>query len=158
MEAASDSTALSRAANNTLTVARGKVFRRDSCACGVKHARTFLTNSTRSQSVKYRSCTESTINNCSTPTLGFGKVLDSSLPYFWRHPFAWPASLQIILKNDAKWSISEPRRDILSQRFLNDDRSSFHAIYLKHSKIAIFTNREWLLTFLSAVQWLTGWR
>jgi len=67
--------------------------------------------------VKYRPCTESTINNCSIPTLGFGKVLDASLPYFRRHPFAWPASLQIILKNDAKWSFSEPRRDMFCQRF-----------------------------------------
>jgi len=94
--------------------------------------------------VNYRPCTESTIKNCSTPTLGFGKVLDSSLSYFRRHPFAWPASLQIILKNDAKWSFSEPRRDMFCQRFQNDDRISVHAIYLKHSKIAIFTNREWL--------------
>jgi hypothetical protein len=34
----------------------------------------------------------------------------------------WPASLQIILKNDAKCSFSEPRRDMFCQRFQNNDR------------------------------------
>ena len=95
--------------------------------------------------MKYRPCTESTINNCGTPTLRFGKVLDSSLPYFRRHPFAWPASLQIILKNDAKWSFPEPRRDMFCQRFQNDERIFVHAIYLKHSKVDISQNLKCFL-------------
>ena len=121
-------------------------------------ARNFLTNSTRFQCVKYRPCTESTINNRSTPTLGFGKVLDSSLPYFRRYPFAWPASLQVILKNDAKWSFSEPRRDMFSQRFQNDDRISVHATYLKHSKIAVSQTVNGFEHALSVAHWTTRWR
>jgi hypothetical protein len=108
--------------------------------------------------VKYRPCTESTLNNCGTPALRFGKVLDSSLPYFRRHPFAWPASLQIILKNDAKWSFSEPRRDMFCQRFQNDDRISVHAIYLKHSKSAVSQTVNGFEHALSATHWTTGWR
>src|SRR5882724_6435830 len=128
------------------------------CNSPRNHARTCLTNSPRFQSVKYRPCTESTLNNCGTPTLRFGKALDSSLPYFRCHPFAWPASLQIILKNDAKCSFSEPRRDMFCQRFQNDDRISVHAIYLKHSKIAVSQTVNGFEHALTTAHWITGWR
>jgi hypothetical protein len=40
-----------------------------------------------------------------------------AIPFCSWHLVAWPATLQIILKNDAKWSFFELRRNMFSQRF-----------------------------------------
>jgi hypothetical protein len=43
--------------------------------------------------------------------------VDFAIPFSLRHRVAWPTTLQIILKNDAKWSFFQLRRNMLSQRF-----------------------------------------
>jgi hypothetical protein len=43
--------------------------------------------------------------------------VDFAIPFSLRHRVAWPATLQIILKNDAKCSFIELRRNMVSQRF-----------------------------------------
>ena len=79
--------------------------------------RTFVTNSTRVQALKYCPRTKRTVENCRTPTLRFSKAVDFAIPFFLRQLFAWPAPLQIVLKNDAKCSFFKLRRNLLSQRF-----------------------------------------
>jgi hypothetical protein len=49
--------------------------------------------------------------------LRFGEVLDFSFSFGPRDPPAWPATIQIILKNDAKCSFFELSRNVFSERF-----------------------------------------
>jgi hypothetical protein len=43
--------------------------------------------------------------------------VDFAFPFCLRHLVGWPATFQVILKNDAKWSFFQPRRNMFSQRF-----------------------------------------
>jgi hypothetical protein len=73
-------------------------------------------NSPRFQSLKYCPCTEPTLENCGTPALRFSEAVGFAIPFCPWHLVAWPATLQIILKNDAKWSFFEPRCNMFTQR------------------------------------------
>jgi len=81
--------------------------------------RAFVTNSVRFQSLKYCPCPEQTsVDDRGTPTVSFGETMDFSQPCCRLQVAAWPATVQIILKNDAKSSFFELRRNMFSQRFL----------------------------------------
>ena len=58
-----------------------------------------------------------TVAACGTPTLRFSKTEDFAIPFFRRHLVAWPATLQIIIKNEAKSSYYELRRNMFSQHY-----------------------------------------
>jgi len=73
------------------------------------------------QPLKYCPHTEPTLESCGSPTLRFGEALDFSLPFCPRDLFAWPATLEIILKNDAKRSFFEASCNMFGKRFQNDD-------------------------------------
>ena len=49
---------------------------------------------------------ERPLENCGSPAVRFSKVLNLSLPFWLRHFVVWPATLQIVFKNDAKCSFS----------------------------------------------------
>ena len=72
---------------------------------------------TRFKLSKYCPRTEPTVENCGSPTLRFGELLDFSLSFWPRHSAAWPAAFQITIKNNAKFSFLEPQRDVFSKRF-----------------------------------------
>jgi hypothetical protein len=72
---------------------------------------------TRFRLLKYCSRTEPSVENCGSPTLRFGEVLDFSLSFCLRHPAAWPAALQITFKNNAECSLFELLRDVFSKSF-----------------------------------------
>jgi hypothetical protein len=57
----------------------------------------------------------------------FGEKLNFFFPFGSFDHFTWPATLQIILKNDAKCSFSEVRCNMLSQRFQNYDLGPLEA-------------------------------
>jgi hypothetical protein len=79
--------------------------------------RAFVINSTRFPFFEYCPCTEHTVENCGTPTLRFSEAVDFAIPFCLRHLVAWPATVQIILKNDAKSSLFELLRDMFSKNF-----------------------------------------
>jgi hypothetical protein len=66
---------------------------------------------------KYCPHTEPTVENCGSPSLGFGEPLDFSLSLPPRHSVAWPAAFQIMFKNNEEFSIFELLRDVFSKRF-----------------------------------------
>jgi hypothetical protein len=66
---------------------------------------------------KYCPRTEPTVENCGSPILRFGELLDFSLSFWLRHSAAWPAAFQITIKNNAKFSLFELQRDVFSKRF-----------------------------------------
>jgi hypothetical protein len=66
---------------------------------------------------KYCPNTERTVENCGSPSLGFGKLLDFSVSFRPRHSVAWPAAFQIMFKNNEEFSIFELLRDVSSKRF-----------------------------------------
>jgi len=72
---------------------------------------------TRFSLLKYCSRSEPSLENCGSPTLRFGEVLDFSLSFCLRHPAAWPAAFQITIKNNAESSLFEPLRDVFSKNF-----------------------------------------
>ena len=72
---------------------------------------------TRFSLLKYCSRSEPSLENCGSPTLRFGEVLDFSLSFCLRHPAAWPAAFQITIKNNAEFSLFELLRDVLSKNF-----------------------------------------
>ena len=59
---------------------------------------------TRFRLLKYCSRSEPSVENCGSPTLRFGEVLDFSLSFCPRHPAAWPAAFQVMFKNKAEYS------------------------------------------------------
>ena len=74
--------------------------------------------SIRFQSSKYCPCPEQTsVDDRGTPTIRLGETMDFSQPCCRLHVVAWPATVQIILKNDTKCSFFELRSNIFSQRF-----------------------------------------
>ena len=72
---------------------------------------------TRFSLLKYCSRNEPSLENCGSPTLRFGEVLDFSLSFCPRHPAAWPAAFQVMLKNKAEFSLFELLCDVLSKNF-----------------------------------------
>ena len=56
-----------------------------------------------------------TIEDRGSPTLRFGKALNFPFPFCVRHLVAWPATLHIILKNDAKSSFFKPCCNLFDQ-------------------------------------------
>ena len=63
----------------------------------------------------------------------FGKALNFSLPFCARHLVAWPATLHIILKNDAKSSFFKPCCNMFGQClhiFINQANSAFSLLLL----------------------------
>jgi hypothetical protein len=66
---------------------------------------------------KYCPHTERTVENCGSPSLGFGKLLDFSVSFRPRHSVAWSAAFQIMFKNNEEFSIFELLRDVSSKRF-----------------------------------------
>jgi len=72
---------------------------------------------TRFSLLKYCSGSEPSLENCGSPTLRFGEVLDFSLSFCLRHPAAWPAAFQITIKNNAECSLFELLRDVFSKYF-----------------------------------------
>jgi hypothetical protein len=94
---------------------------------------------TRFSLLKYCSRSEPSLENCGSPTLRFGEVLDFSLSFCLRHPAAWPAAFQITIKNNAESSLFELLRDVFSKYF----QSSIPFV--------------WFLMFISFHQWgITG--
>ena len=94
---------------------------------------------TRFSLLKYRSRSEPSLENCDSPTLRFGEVLDFSPSFCLRHPAAWPAAFQITIKNNAESSLFELLRDVLGKNF----QSSMPFV--------------WFLMFISFHQWgITG--
>jgi hypothetical protein len=67
--------------------------------------------------LKYCSRNEPSVENCGSPTLRFGEVLDFSLSFCLRHSTAWPAAFQITIKNNAESSLFELLRDVFSKNF-----------------------------------------
>jgi hypothetical protein len=67
--------------------------------------------------LKYCSRNEPSVENCGSPTLRFGEVLDFSLSFCPRHLAAWPAAFQVMFKNDAESSLFELLRDVFSKNF-----------------------------------------
>jgi len=83
-----------------------------------RYERVFVTNTIRFQSLKYCPCPEHTsVDDHGTPTVSFSETMNFSQPRCPLHVLAWPATVQIILKNDAKCSFFEVRRNMFSQRF-----------------------------------------
>src|SRR5260370_32800107 len=74
---------------------------------------------TRFRLLKYCSRSEPSVENCGSPTLRFGEVLDFSLSFCPRHPAAGPAAFQVIFKNDAESSLFELLCDVLTKNFQN---------------------------------------
>ena len=75
-----------------------------------------LHGDTRFSLLKYCSRSEPGLN-CGSPTLRFGEVSDFSLPFWLRHPLAWPAAFQVMFKNNAESSLFELLRDVFSKNF-----------------------------------------
>jgi hypothetical protein len=73
-------------------------------------------SSTRFQPSKYCRRREPTLENCGSPTLRFGEALNFSLSFCPRHLLTRPATLQIILKNNAESSLFELLGDVFSKR------------------------------------------
>jgi hypothetical protein len=67
--------------------------------------------------LKYCSRSEPSVENCGSPALRFGEVLDFSLSFCPRHPAAWPAAFQVMFKNDAECSLFELLCDVFSKNF-----------------------------------------
>ena len=67
--------------------------------------------------MKYCSRSEPSLENCGSPTLRFGEVVDFSLSFCLRHPAAWPAAFQVMFKNNAECSLFELLRDVFSKNF-----------------------------------------
>jgi hypothetical protein len=72
---------------------------------------------TRFRLLKYCSRSKPSVENCGSPTLRFGEVLDFSLSFSPRHPAAWPAAFQVMFKNKAESSLFELLSDVLSKNF-----------------------------------------
>jgi hypothetical protein len=67
--------------------------------------------------LKYCSRTGPSVENCGSPTLRFGEVLDFSVSFCPRHPAAWPAAFQVMFKNKAEYSFFELLCDVFSKNF-----------------------------------------
>jgi hypothetical protein len=61
--------------------------------------------------------TEASVENCGSPTLRFGELLDFSRSFCLRDCAAWPAAFQITIKNNTEFSLFELLRDASSKRF-----------------------------------------
>jgi hypothetical protein len=85
------------------------------------HGRAFVISRTRLRLPKYCSDTGVTSDNYGSPTLKSGERLNFFLAYGSFEPCTGPATLQIILKNNAKCSLFELLRDVFSERFHNRD-------------------------------------
>jgi hypothetical protein len=72
---------------------------------------------TRFKLPKYCPCTEPSVENCGSPTLRFGELLDFSLSFCPRHSAAWPAAFQVTIKNNAESPLFELLRDVFRKRF-----------------------------------------
>ena len=72
---------------------------------------------TRFRLLKYCSRRRPSVENCGSPTLRFGEVLDFSLSFCLRHPAAWPAAFQVMFKNKAESSLFELLCDVFSKNF-----------------------------------------
>ena len=70
---------------------------------------------TRFRLLKYCSRAEPSVENCSSPTLRFGEVLDFSFSFYPRHCVAWPAAFQVIFKNEAESSLFELLCDVFGK-------------------------------------------
>jgi len=67
--------------------------------------------------LKYCPRTEPSVENCGSPTLSFGELLDFSLSFWPRQSVAWPAAFQITIKNNAESSLFELLRGLFSKIF-----------------------------------------
>jgi len=67
--------------------------------------------------------TEATVEKCGSPALRVGELSDFSISFGPRDSAVWPATFQVILKNNAESSLFELLRDVFSQ--------SFHATILR---------------------------
>ena len=72
---------------------------------------------TRFRLLKYCSRTGPSVDNCGSPTLRFGELLDISHLFCPRHPAAWPATFQVMFKNKAESSLFELLCDVFSKNF-----------------------------------------
>ncbi len=72
---------------------------------------------TRFKLSKYCPYTERTVENCGSPSLGFGEPLDFSFSFRPGHSVAWSAAFQIMFKNNEEFSFFELLRDVFSKRF-----------------------------------------
>src|SRR4026208_402142 len=83
---------------------------------------------------KYCPRTKPTLDDLVNPTLRFGKALNFFLPFCARHFVAWPQTLQIILKNDAKCSCFKPGCNMFGQCFhifINQSNSVFSLLRIR---------------------------
>jgi hypothetical protein len=83
---------------------------------GSRRASVCVSNPSRFElSAKYCAGTKPTVEDRGSPTLRFGKALNFSLLFCVRHLVAQPATLHIILKNDAKSSFFKLCCNMLGQ-------------------------------------------
>jgi hypothetical protein len=66
---------------------------------------------------KYCPGTEADVENCGCPALRFCELSDFPISFRPRDPTVWPATFQIILKNNAESSLFELLRDVFSKSF-----------------------------------------
>jgi hypothetical protein len=72
---------------------------------------------TRFRLLKYCSSTPPSVENCDSPTLRLGEVLDFSISFWPRHLAAWPVAFQVMFKNKAGSSLFELLCDVFSKNF-----------------------------------------
>ena len=87
--------------------------------------------------MKYCSGSEPSLENCGSPTLRFGEVLDFSLSFCLRHPAAWPAAFQITIKNNAECSLFELLRDVFSKKFQSSMPFVWFLMFISFHKCGI---------------------
>ena len=101
--------------------------------------------------MKYCSRSEPSLENCGSPTLRFGELLDFSLSFCPRHSAAWPAAFQITIKNNAESSFFKP--------FCNMSGQCFHIfISPSFSALSLFRIREILWCHLRCIDRSLFWR
>jgi hypothetical protein len=66
---------------------------------------------------KYCPRREPSLENCGSPTLRIGELLDFSLSFCRHYSAAWPAAFQVTIKNNTECSLFELLRDVFSKRF-----------------------------------------
>jgi len=90
----------------------------------------FVINNGRLQPAKNCPRTKPSVENRGSPTLRFGELFDFSRSFCLRHSAAWPATFQIIFKNDAICSFFKPCCNMSGQCFHIFISPSFLALSL----------------------------
>jgi hypothetical protein len=67
----------------------------------------------------------------------FSEAVDFAFPFCLRDLVAWPATLQIILKNDAKSSLFELFRDVFGKNFQDSMPSVWSLMFISFHQSGI---------------------